>query len=171
MKRQLTYILFLGVAISVFSCSTPKYIYDSSSLNRQKELHGTRSSNVLGEILTGSISVVSSAILATEVQWQPTEQQFKKINLVNPTSDTIYVNMLTDIYWDKENYCDFMDIRIPPKKNCKVLVPVNANYNLYFSNTPEEGDDEMLKIFMGKLKSISLYPGLTVLNDSINLNQ
>jgi len=171
MKRQLIYLLFLGFAIMVFSCGSPKYIYDSSSLNRQKELHATRSTHVLGDILAGSISVVSSAILEADVEWQPTEKQFKKLSLINPTSDTIYVNMLTDIYWDKENYCDFMDIRIPPQKNCKLLVPVNANYNLYFSNTPEEGDDEMLEIFTGKLKSISLYPGITVLNDSINLNQ
>ena len=169
MKRQLTYIFLLGVAFTVFSCSSPKYIYDSSSLNRQKELHDKRSANVFGDILMGSISVVSSVVLATEVEWQLTEQQFKKLSLINPTNDTIYVNMLTDIFWDKENYCDFMDIRIPPHKNCKVLVPVNANYNLYFSNTPEEGDDEMLEIFTGKINSVSLYPGLTVLNDSINL--
>ena len=170
MKRQLTYILFLGVAIMVFSCNSPKYIYDSSSLNRQKELHGKRSANVLDGILSGSVSVISSVVLATEVEWQLTEQQFKKLSLINPTSDTIYVNMLTDIFWDKEIYCDFMDIRIPPKKNCKVLVPVNASYNLYFSNTPEEGDDEMLEIFTGKINSVSLYPGLTVLNDSVRLN-
>lgn len=171
MKRRLIYLLFLGVAIMVFSCSTTKYIYDSSSLNRQKEIHGKRSANVFGEILMGSIYVVSSAYLATEIEWQLTEQQFKKLNLINPTNDTIYVNMLTDIFWDKDDFCDFMDIRIPPQENCKVLVPVNANYNLYFSNTSEQNDDEKLEIFTCKIKSVSLYPGLTVLIDSINLNQ
>jgi hypothetical protein len=169
MKRQLTYILFLGVAIMVFSCSSPKYIYDSSSLKRQEELHNSRSANVLGGILMGTISVVSSAISETEVEWQPTEQQFKKLNLTNPTNDTLYVNMLTDIYWDKEDYCDFMDIRIPPQKKCKILVPVKANYNLYFSNTSDESDDEMIEVNTDILKSISLNPGLTVFNDSINL--
>lgn len=171
MKRQLTYGLFLVVGIMIFSCSTQKYIYDSSGLNRQKELKNMRTSHVFDDILIGSLSIFSSAFLGTEVEWQPTEQQFKRLNLINPTSDTIYVNMLTDIYWNENNYCDFMDIRIPPNKNCKVLVPVNANYNLYFSNTPEKDDDEMLEIFTGRLKKISLQPGLTVLNDTINLNQ
>lgn len=171
MKRQLTYGLFLVAGIMIFSCSTQKYIYDSSGLNRQKELKNMRTSHVFGDILVGSLSIFSSAFLGTEVEWQPTEQQFKRLNLINPTSDTIYVNMLTDIYWDENNYCDFMDIRIPPNKNCKVLVPVNANYNLYFSNTPEKDDDEMLEIFTGSLTKISLQPGLTVLNDTINLNQ
>lgn len=170
MKRPLIYIMFLGAVIIVFSCSTKKYIFDSSSLNRQKELQSKRSGHILGDILTGSISIVSSAFLETEIEWQPTGQQFKKLSLINPTYDTIYVNMLTDIFWDKNDYCDFLDIRIPPRKNCKILVPVNANYNLYFSNTPDESDDEMIEIFTGKIKNISLYPGLTILNDSIKLN-
>lgn len=109
--------------------------------------------------------------MEVDIGWYPSEQEFKKINLINPTNDTLYVNMLTDVYWDKENYCDFMDIRIPAKKNCKVLVPVNANYNLYFSNTPESTDDEMLKVFTSDIKKVSLSPGITVVNNTINLNQ
>jgi hypothetical protein len=75
------------------------------------------------------------------------------------------------ILWGKDDFCDFFDIRIPPQKNCKELMPVNTNYNLYFSNTPEESDDEMLEIFTGKIKSVTLFPELTVINNSINLNQ
>lgn len=90
---------------------------------------------------------------------------------MNPTKDTMYINMLTDVTWDKNDYCDFMDIRIPPKTNCKVLVPVDANYNLYFSNTPEDDDDEMLEIFTSDINKLSLYPGITLVNDTIDLNQ
>jgi hypothetical protein len=79
--------------------------------------------------------------------------------------------MLADVYWDEENYCDFMDIRIPPHSNCKVLVPTDANYNLYFSNTQESEDDEKINFYTNGIKKISLYPGLTLNNDTINLNQ
>jgi hypothetical protein len=68
--------------------------------------------------------------------------------------------MLTDIYWDENNYCDFMDIRIPPKKNCKILVPVNAEYNVYFSNTAQNDDDELLQINTSEFKKISLKTGI-----------
>jgi hypothetical protein len=166
MKPQLKYGLLFAVAITVFSCSTQKYIYDNSSFNRQKEIKNARSGNVFGEILIGSLSVVSSAICGGEVEWQPTEQQFKKLKLVNPTTDTVYVNMLTDIYWDKNNYCDFMDIRIPPKENCRILVPVNADYNVYFSKTPQNDDDEMLKINTHESTQLILKPGITLASES-----
>ena len=75
--------------------------------------------------------------------------------------------MLTDAIWDKNDYCDFMDIRIPPQKNCKILVPVATNYNLYFSNTPQNDDDEMLSIFTSDVKNISLYSGLTKMLNNV----
>jgi hypothetical protein len=155
----------------LFSCSSPKYFHDKSSFERQKELKKDRSGNVLSDIGIGILSTFSAAAFEVDLGWYPSEQEFKKINLNNPTNDTIYVNMLTDVYWDENNYCDFMDIRIPPNEKCKVLVPLNANYNLYFSNTSESDDDEMLEIFTNDIKKVSLYPGLTLLNDSTNLNQ
>ncbi|NQU54737.1 MAG: hypothetical protein HQ522_19620 [Bacteroidetes bacterium] len=170
MRNLFTYTALISVFVFLFSCSSPKYFYDQSSLERQKELKKDRSGNVLTDIGIGIISIFSSAALDVDFGWYPSEQEFKKIKLINPCSDTMYINMLTDVYWDKEDYCDFMDIRIPPKTTCKVLVPVNANYNLYFSKTPEDTDDEMLEIFTSDIKRISLYPGITVENDTINLN-
>lgn len=112
-------------------------------------------------------SVCAAAILDTDIGYYPEEQQFKKLNLINTTNDTMYVNMLTNVIWDKEDYCDFMDIRIPPKLNCKVMVPVETLYNLYFSTTPESDDDEMIQVYTNDIKKINLYSGLTGLNDSI----
>jgi hypothetical protein len=166
MKQQLKYGLLLGVLIIIYSCSAPKYIHDNSSFNRQKELINTRSANVFGDILIGSLSFVSSAYLGAEVEFQPTMQNFKRMNLINPTTDTIYVNMLTDVFWDKNDYCDFMDIRIPPEKNYRILVPVNAEYNIYFSKTPESDDDEMLKINTSETTQIKFKPGITLTSES-----
>lgn len=166
MKQLLKYALFLGVIIIVNSCSVPKYIHDNSSYNRQKELINARSANVFGDILISSLTVVSSAFFGAEVEFQPTMQNFKKINLKNPTNDTIYVNMLTDIYWDNNDYCDFMDIRIPPYRNCRILVPLDAEYNVYFSKTPESDDDEMLKINTKDYSRLTLSPEITSISNS-----
>lgn len=149
----------------LFSCAAPKHFQDKESQKRQKEIKNSRASNVFVDILAGTFSVISAAALDTEVDFEPTEQQFKKMKLVNPTTDTMYVNMLTDVSWGGTDYCDFMDIRIPPRSKCKLLVPINANYNIYFSNTPESLDDEKLEIFTTSVNKISLYPGITATND------
>lgn len=166
MKHLLKFAVFLGVIIINCSCSAPKYIHDSSSYNRQKELINTRSANVFGEILIGSLTVVSSVYFGDEVEFQPIIQNFKKLNLKNVTNDTIYVNMLTDIFWDENDYCDFMDIRIPPNSNCRILVPLDAEYNVYFSKTPESDDDEMLKINTKEHSKLTLTPGITSVSNS-----
>lgn len=166
MKKHHAYTLLLALSLFVLSCSSPKYFYDESSLERQKELQSKRCSNVFCDVMLGIGSVFIAVATETDVAYVPSDQQFKKLNLVNPGNDTLYVNMLTDLVWDKNNYCDFMDIRIPPHLNCNVLVPVNANYNLYFSNTPQSDDDELLEINTSALKKIALYPGLTNLSET-----
>jgi hypothetical protein len=169
-RKHILYLLFL-VFIFNNSCSTGKYIHDPSSKKRQKELRKHRSGNVFKDIGLSMASVFVLAAVDVDLDLYPEANQFKKLKLINPTSDTIFVNMLADVYWDEENYCDFMDIRIPPHSNCKVLVPTDANYNLYFSNTQESEDDEKINFYTNGIKKISLYPGLTLNNDTINLNQ
>jgi hypothetical protein len=165
MKHFFTYVLLWNIIIVFCSCSSPKYFHDISSFNRQKEIRNTRSANVLGDVLVGSVTIVASACIGEEIEWQPTEQNFKKLCLINPSTDTVYVNMLTDIYWDKNDYCDFMDIRIPPKQSCRILVPVNAVYNVYFSGTPQNDDDEMIEINTSEKSRINLLPGMTIITD------
>lgn len=171
MSRKLKLIsIFLSILIFFSSCSSQHYIFDASSRERQKELRKSRSGNVFTDIGLMIASLFVMATLEVDAGLFPEGQEFKKLKLINPTKDTIYVNMLTDIYWDQENFCDFMDIRIPPQEKCSMLVPVNANYNVYFSNTPEAEDDEMLEINTDDFKRLSLYPGLTEIEE-LNLNQ
>ena len=160
MKKHLLPLIAL-LPVLLCSCATPQYLHDESSYERQKELQSCRSGNILTDIVCGIGSVAFAVATETEVAYVPADQQFKKLKLVNPTKDTIYVNMLTDLVWDDMGYCDFMDIRIPPEVNCKVLVPIGANYNLYFSNTPQSDDDELIEINTADLSKVSLYPGLT----------
>nr|WP_319512415.1 hypothetical protein [uncultured Draconibacterium sp.] len=158
MKKNLPFVLFISALLLFQGCASPKYIYDKSSFKRQKELRNTHGGNVVGEIML----VMVGAMIDPEMEYIPSDQNFKKLKLINPTNDTLYVNMLTDLVWDNEDYCDFMDIRIPPKLSCKVMVPMHAAYNLYFSNTPQSDDDEMIEIFTTDVKRFSLYPGMTM---------
>lgn len=162
MKQLYRCPLIVALALFLFSCSTPQYFHDPSSRNRQKELQNTHSSNVVGDIIIGVSSVCMSALLESDVAFEPTETNFKNLKLINASPDTMYVNMLTDVFWDENNYCDFMDIRIPPGVKCKVMVPIDADYHLYFSTTPESDDDEMLQINTSSSKRISLKPGMTL---------
>ena len=162
--KQLYYcLIFCLLIVFLSSCSAPQYFYDPSSLERQKELRSTRSANVWSDVFLCFSSACISAALDTEIEYIPQDQKFKKLNLLNTNRDTLYVNMLADVFWDENNYCDFMDIRIPPQKGCKVMVPMNANYNVYFSNTPQSEDDEFLEINTSDIKNLKLVPGMTKL--------
>jgi hypothetical protein len=59
-----------------------------------------------------------------------------------------------------------MDIRIPPETNCRILVPLGADYNVYFSNTIQNDDDELIQINTGELKKLKLKPGMTIVIDA-----
>jgi len=159
MANRFLFVIFTAFIFT--ACSSPKYIYNESSYNRQKELQTCRGKNIAKEISLGLFSACTAATLDMEFSYYPSEQQFKKLKLINSTTDTMYINMLTDVFWDTKNYCDFMDIRIPPKKSTKILVPVDVNYNIYFSITPQNDDDELLHIFTSDLKQLSLYPEMT----------
>jgi len=157
--KQFYYLIIFSAGLFLFSCSAPQYFHDPSSMKRQQELRNARSGNVFADVLLGVSTVCLAAAFDTEIDFEPQEQSFKNLNLVNTTGDTMYVNMLADVYWDEDNYCDFMDIRIPPKMTCKVMVPIDATYNLYYSTTPQSDDDELMEIFTSKVKRISLKPG------------
>lgn len=169
MKRNLP-VFVLSLLLLAYSCATPQYIFNAESLHRQKELRKSRSGHVFADIGLSFLSLVSLAALDTDLDLFPSGKEFKTLKLINPTADTIYINMLTDLVWDKTDYCDFMDIRIPPKKKCKVLVPLDAVYNLYYSNTPESEDDELLEIFTSNIKKVEFNPGLPNIPDSLFVN-
>jgi hypothetical protein len=159
MKTHLKPVLIIGAAILILSCSHQKFICSKDSYIRQKGLKSSRLVNVVNDIMLASVSVVTASVLPGRIEWKPNKQQFTKLKLINPTADTIYVNMLTNVFWNRVDYCDFMDIRIPPKKLYRILVPLNAEYNIYYSNTPQPGDDELLQIDTGKNKKLVFQPG------------
>lgn len=156
-------VYWLPVLIIVaVSCTTGRYIHDEASLNRHKQLKAMRAGNVIGNALLTTGSIILSALIGSdEVAMPESDKQLRKITLSNTSSDTLTVNMLTDFQINDSVFCDFMDIRIPPGENCRLLMPFRAVYNLYFSNTPDPEDDEMIEINTGSKRRIVLYPGMT----------
>lgn len=163
--RRIVGLLILLVLI--FSCTTSRYIHDESSAARHNILKSSRSKNVVVNSVLTTGSIILSAILGGGIIFTPGDSNFKKITLENTGTDTLYVNMLTDYVIQDSTYCDYMDVRIPPQEKCRLLFPVSALYNVYFTKTPGQDNDEMIEIDTFRKKRLILYPGMTILNDSI----
>jgi hypothetical protein len=160
-------VLILILIFSSLSCNSYKYIHDSDSKKRQHEIQKNRSGNVVSGIFLTLGSAIFGAATGVYVGYTPEGQNFKRLIIKNPSTDTMYVNMLTDVSWDNENYCDFMDIRVPPGKKCKVLVPLDVTYNIYFGNTDHPEKDELLEINTAEIRKITLFPKITLTGDTI----
>ena len=152
------YGLFLILLILAGSCTTYQYIYDPASRQRQKDMVAQRSMNTGCNALGCLSSAFITAIWDIETDFIPTESGFKRLKLINPTPDTMFVNMLTNAIWDENQYCDFKDIRIPPGKCCRLLTLLNTDYNLYFGNTDDPHDDELLEINTSSHRRYKLIP-------------
>jgi hypothetical protein len=156
----------IALLIIAFSCTTPKYIRDEASLAQHKKLLKQRQGNVAMNAVITTGSVILSAITGDSYIYTPTGRELKKITFQNSSPDTLYVNMLTDFITRENLYCDIMDIRIPPEEKCRLLLPRGILYNVYFSNTPEPEDDEMIEVDTYRKRKVILYPGMTVPKDT-----
>ncbi|MBP7505469.1 MAG: hypothetical protein KA780_08490 [Prolixibacteraceae bacterium] len=162
----------MGMALVMFlsACSTTSYIHDQASLELQKEIKNKRAGNVFGDIFLTTGSMVLAVLTGVFVYSPSGNRSLKKVALQNNGPDTLQVNMLTDLTWKDENYADMMDIRIPPGKTARLLLPAGAVYNLYFSNTPgTEADDEFLVFDTATMRKVTLYQGLTLTSDSTSI--
>ncbi len=158
-------VCLLTITLILASCISYQYIGDSETVKREKEIQGTRVGNVIGDSFLTLASAVVAAFTGVYISYIPESQRLKHIALVNQSTDTLQVNMLTDQVWKDSTYCDFRDIRIPPGEKCRLLVPVNSVYNLYFSNTiNSQEDDELLELNSTLKSKIILYPGMTFQN-------
>ncbi len=159
-----------GVMVFLFllpACTTHRYITDPESLQLQKKIQGKRAGRIVGDTFLTLGSIFVGALTGIYVGYVPGGNSMKRIALGNTGTDTLQVNMLTDVIWKDSTYADFMNIRIPPGKTARLLVPAGAVYNLYFSNTFETTDDDEFIVFdTSAMRKARLYPGLTFLNDT-----
>lgn len=148
----------------LYSCTTTQYITDTESLEKHKMMKSKRSGNIVATSALSVGSVILSLIMEMEPVFQPTigSGAFKRVKLKNTSQDTLYVNMLSDYELSDSIFCDYMGIRIPPQKTCRLLVPHPSSYFIYFSTAMQQGNDEMIELqSSGKRKQV-LYPGMTI---------
>jgi hypothetical protein len=158
--------LFLIISGIFLSCATPKYIFNEESAALQRKLKNTRTANIaLNAILTAG-SMVVAAFTGVYINYIPENRQFSRIVIANSSDDTINVNMFTDLLLQDSLFCDFTGIAIPPGEKTRLLVPRGTIYHLYFSNTPEPEDDEMIEVHCEKTRKIILFPGMTSIENN-----
>lgn len=152
------------IVILLNSCSTTKYITDAESLEKHRMMKSTRSGNIAATSALSVGSVILSLILNTDPVFQPTigSGAFKRVKLKNISQDTLYVNMLSDYELSDSIFLDYMGIRIPPQKTCRLLIPHPSNYYIYFSPTMEPGKDEKIELQSVYRRKQVLYPGMTI---------
>jgi hypothetical protein len=165
--RFLFYLLALLFLFS--SCITYRYIRDKETLKMERGLQGERTGSVIGNSFLmaffGFLSVITNMDLVGT--FLP-EQKLRHLTLTNTGSDTLQVNMLAGEARKDSQFCDFRDISIPPGSICRLLVPVNTAYNLYFSNTLNSGeDDELLEINTRSDHSLKLSSGMTYKSNNL----
>jgi len=160
---RFAYFLLIIALFSITSCSSYKYIYDNDSRTLQHKLRSRRTGNAFWEGLKVAGTLTIALATNGEISaYNPDQKEFKNLNIRNTSADTLFVNMLADVKWDEEKFCDFMDLRIPPGKRCRMLVPKNTNYNIYFSKTPVPEDDEKIEINTDKYRRIDLFSGYSI---------
>jgi hypothetical protein len=161
MKKPKPIFAILSSLMILFSCSTGQYIYDTRSIERQKEMHKTRTGINVGDVAIQILNVITLSSLNLDMEPETTPRSFKRIKLYNHSNDTVRVNLLTNVFWKEDQYNDIMDIRIPPKQFSRLMVPLGAEYNVYFRDSAE-GQDEMITINTSKRRRIGLTPGMTL---------
>lgn len=156
------FIIFLVPAAIVFcgGCTSTKYLTDAQSIERQKDMRNNRTGTNIGDIVLSFANLFISGALNTEYTISQSERAFKRITIENVSTDTLTVNMVTDVEWKESGYCDIMGIVLPPGTKQKLLTPFPAAYNIYF-RTPYSEEEKLEIRNDGKHRRFALRPGIT----------
>ncbi|HEX7584028.1 MAG TPA: hypothetical protein VF373_05025 [Prolixibacteraceae bacterium] len=155
-------IVYIGLImlLTVSSCISTRYLTDPVSIDRQHDMRSHRTGGNLGDVGLNCGSLFMSLFLNSGFEVISRERAFKKISLVNESTDTLIVNMVTDIVWKETGYCDIMGIMLPPAAHQKLLVPYPAAYNVYFK-TPYSEEENIEIRTDSNLRIIKLKSGMT----------
>jgi len=158
MKNTRTFIILSLLMFIFSSCATSVYITDQKSIQNQKEMRRNRTGRNFLEAGILFAAAVGEALTDVNVYPVPAPQSFRKLVLVNKSKDTLFVNMVTDHLWKDSTYCDIRDIVLPPLVSAKVVVPMDANYNVFFRNDFNAPDDEKVEINTANIGRVKLKP-------------
>lgn len=160
MNKKNTLILVLEVLLCCGGCTNTRYLTDSKSIGRQHDMRKHRSGVNAGDALLSIVNLFVSNALDSEYEISQSDRAFKRMTIVNESPDSLYVNMVTDIVWKEDGYCDIMGIVLPPDARQKLLVPYPAAYNVYFK-TPFSGEEKIEFRSDNKHRILKLRAGMT----------
>ena len=167
--KTINRVIILIVSLSIiYSCTTSAYITDPVSAHRQKEMMSNRTGN---NILEGSLLVVSTVVAmftGVVIYPRPQEQSFRKMVILSESRDTLFINMVTNFQWKESGYADIREIVMPPFKRAKIIVPMGADYNVYFRNNYFAPDDEKIEINTSNKRRLKLKPMVIKQDTTIN---
>lgn len=160
MNRLKLTSLVLAAIVIFGGCTSTRYMTDPMSRGRQHDMKKHRVNNNVVEVFQNIFIMILSEAIDAEYEMQTSDRTFKKISIVNESTDTLFVNMVTDIVWKESGYCDIMGIVLPPKEKQKMLVPYPAAYNVYFK-TPYHEEENMEIRTDNKHRRFVLRPSMT----------
>ena len=161
MFRNKAIVLILTAIIIFGGCTNSRYLTDTTSIGRQKDMKSNRVGKNIGEGCMNMTLFVLAGILNFDFEPVESERAFKRISIINESTDTLFVNMVTDVVWKEAGYCDVMGIVLPPVAKQKLLLPYPAAYNVYFQ-TPYTEEEKLEVRTDSKLRRIRLRAGMTV---------
>ncbi|MDD2307472.1 MAG: hypothetical protein PHP53_22405 [Prolixibacteraceae bacterium] len=148
------------VLICCGGCTSTRYLTDSKSVDRQHDMRANRSGRNVVDVFANIANMFVSGALNTDFEISQSERSFKRITIVNESTDSLFVNMVTDIVWKESGYCDIMGIVLPAGAHQKLLVPYPAAYNVYF-RTPFTEEENLEIRTDNKHRRFVLRPGMT----------
>jgi hypothetical protein len=160
MNRLKIISLVLAAIIIFGGCTNTRYLTDPTSRGRQRDMKKHRIGNNVGEVFLNFFSFILSEAIDSEYEITKSERAFKKISIVNESTDTLFVNMVTDVVWKESGYCDIMGIVLPPKAKQRMLVPYPAAYNIFFQ-TPYTEEEKLEIRTDNKHRRFVLRAGMT----------
>lgn len=154
--------MVLTAVVLCGGCTNTRYLTDPVSIGRQKNMKSNRVGKNIGEGCLNMSLFILAGVLNYDFEPIESERAFKRISVVNQSNDSLYINMVTDILWKEQGYCDVMGIVLPPGAKQKLLLPYPAAYNVYFRSPDSE--EEMLGIRTdSKLRQVNLKPRMTII--------
>ncbi len=142
MNRLKTITLVLAAIICFGGCTSTRYLTDSKTIDRQHDMRANRSGVNIGDVFINIANLFISGALNTGFEVSQSERAFKRITIVNESTDSLFVNMVTDVVWKESGYCDIMGIALPAGAHQKLLAPYPAAYNVYF-RTPFTEEEKL----------------------------
>jgi len=163
MSFKKTILLIVAVTTFCGGCTNTRYLTDRTSIERQHDMRNNRTGGNIGDVGINAASFFAGIFFNVHFGTYSSDRKFKRISIVNQSTDSLYVNMVTDVLWKEKGYCDIMGIVLPPGAKQKLLAPYPAAYNVYF-RTPFSEEEKLELRTDNKHRRINLKDGMTIVD-------